>query len=363
MPSETLLYHPLMFASRKAWRKIIDRYGPAHPSTRLTRLIIRAAMILETPARLLETRRIESWMRRENPENEPIIIVGHWRSGTTHLHNCLHSTGAFAILRHVDAIRPWAHNPLHGRFSRHLAASNRKIDRMPIHGEFPQEDEIALAAMGTLSSFHFAYFPDHTDPIFRRTVLLDGVTDEELDEWEHCLRFLFAKIRRHQVEPLPILLKNPGHTARIGVLYRRFPGSRFIHIVRHPYEVQASTRRLVKNLIQPLSLHGPSEDRFSAGINRRFREMILAHLDQRKLLPPDRYHELRYEDLTQDPETAVKGIFQHLGMDFTAHHPDRLRRYLETIRSYQTHPHPEDGALRKLVEEECGFALDLWNYR
>src|SRR5205807_2681055 len=95
----------------------------------------------------------------------------------------------------------------------------------------------------------------------------------------------------------PLVLKSPPHTARIPVLAPMFPGARFVHLVRDPYVVFASTVNLWRTLF---ALHGLQKPTF-AGLE----EYVLAtHVrmqqrleEGRRLLPPAQFYELRYEDL------------------------------------------------------------------
>ena len=337
-------------------------HGPCHPASLPTRLISRGMIALDAPARLREIHRVRRFIATHPPENAPVIIVGHWRSGTTHLHNLLHRTGCFPVLRHVDAIRPWARNPVDGWLARRLKAADRGLDAIPLHAETPQEDEIALAAMTPLSTFLFTAFPRDPESIFRRGALLEGVTREELDEFEAALRFLLAKIRLNSTATGPILLKNPGHTARLGFLRTRFPQARFIHIVRDPVAVVLSTRRFVDKLIRPLSLQGPPGPEFEEAIADRYRRMMLAHLEQRQGLPEGTYHELRYEDLIRGPEAAVSRIFGFLGLEFPGPARDRLKAYLEGISGFRTNRHADPPGLRDQLRQECAFAFEQWGY-
>jgi hypothetical protein len=356
-------YHPLMFADPRTWRRLLRLHGPLDPASRQTQRFIRVGTTIESLARTLERRRVAAWQRRNPPENAPIIIVGHWRSGTTMLHNHLHATGAFAVLRHVDAIRPWAANPRDGWLARRLHSGHRGLDEMPLNAESPQEDEIALAAMTPLSSFHFTSFPRDIGAIFRRSVLLEDVSPADLDHLEFCLRFVLARIRRQQTAPLPILLKNPAHTARIDFLRHRFPQARFIHIVRHPVHVQLSNLRFVDFLMRPLSLQGPPGTEFADSISSRYRSMMLAHLQQRRSLPAGSYHEIRYEDHILDPEAHIRRIFDFLGLPLLSAHLEGLRTHLAQSAGYRGNRHPEDESLRDQFTRESGFALDQWNYR
>jgi hypothetical protein len=59
-----------------------------------------------------------------------------------------------------------------------------------------------------------------------------------------------------------LILKSPSHTARVRLLLELFPGARFIHISRNPYEIYSSTHKLhEKLLIQWCLQRPPFEDK------------------------------------------------------------------------------------------------------
>ena len=85
---------------------------------------------------------------------------------------------------------------------------------------------------------------------------LRDVPKRERERWEGVfLGFLRLVTFRHHGKPL--ILKSPPHTARMTVLARMFPNARFLHIVRDPYVVFAST---LQDTVRALSSWQPSFD-------------------------------------------------------------------------------------------------------
>ncbi|KAG2423478.1 hypothetical protein HYH02_015320 [Chlamydomonas schloesseri] len=77
---------------------------------------------------------------------EPLFILGHPRSGTTHLHNLLSRDPAFAFANTFHAGFPssfLALEPARGLLAG-LLAPTRPMDRMALSWELPAEDEIAV---------------------------------------------------------------------------------------------------------------------------------------------------------------------------------------------------------------------------
>ena len=88
----------------------------------------------------------------------PLFLVGHWRSGTTLLHELLALDESFAAPSTYACF-----NPHHFLLARHGAPSTKSAERptgdMIISPFSPQEDEFALLCMGAISPYEAFVFP------------------------------------------------------------------------------------------------------------------------------------------------------------------------------------------------------------
>ena len=185
----------------------------------------------------------------------PVFIVGHWRSGTTHLYNVLSRSPALAGCRRSPRTAvglPWDHRPDPHDPGRHLPR-DRLIDNIPVTPDSPQEDELPLALMSTVSYYHGLFFPSRFEHHFLRGIFFDGCTAEEIADWRDTFSYFLRKVAL--IQPgRPLLLKNPVHSARIPMLRAMWPDARFIHIHRNPYVVYPSTRRTFGTLLECFAL-------------------------------------------------------------------------------------------------------------
>ena len=165
----------------------------------------------------------------------PIFIVGHWRSGTTLLHNLLSRDAHFCFPTITDTLRPHTFYPSPVEFvSRRILLASlpavRPMDGMRFHEDLPQEDELALAAMGAPSFLNCLYFPRRMERIFAEEVLLEGAPPRTVTAWRSCLAYYFGKLTR-LAPGRRLLAKNLAHSARIDELRRlSFPGARISSI-------------------------------------------------------------------------------------------------------------------------------------
>jgi omega-hydroxy-beta-dihydromenaquinone-9 sulfotransferase len=248
----------------------------------------------------------------------PIFIVGHWRSGTTLLHNLLSRDPRFCFPRIADVLRPHSFYPspveiISRKILLHSMPAVRPMDGMPLREDLPQEDELALAAMGAPSFLNCLYFPRRMERIFAEEVLFEGAPPQTLTAWRSSLTYYLAKLAR-LAPGRRLLVKNPAHSARIDELRRLFPGAKFIHVHREPAEVLASTRKLYRIMLSLVALQPYDMARVEDHIAQAYGR-LLDRLDAglERVAPADRI-ELAYPDLVADSAGAVSRIYGHFGL-------------------------------------------------
>ncbi len=178
--------------------------------------------------------------RRRAPAMEaPLFIVGHWRTGTTHLHNLMGRSPAYGHISPLASGLPDQILTL-GTWLRPLLEKalpdDRKVDRVAVTPDAPQEDEIPLANQQPLSVFHAIYFPKHFQRHIDTGVFFDGLAERKIGRWQR-LAHRFAEKIAVQQGAVRLVIKNPVYTARIARFLQIWPAAKFIHIRRNPYEV------------------------------------------------------------------------------------------------------------------------------
>jgi len=248
----------------------------------------------------------------------PIFIVGHWRSGTTLLHNLLSRDARFCFPTITDTLRPHSFYPSPFEFiSRKLLLLSlpavRPMDDVPVREDLPQEDELALAAMGAPSFLNCMYFPRRMERVFSEEVLFEGAPARMMTTWRACLKYYFGKLAG-LAPGRQLLVKNPAHSARIDELRRLFPGAKFIHIHREPIEVLASTRKLYRSMLPLVALQSYDMAKVEDHIAHAYGRLLDAlHAGMSRVPPGDRV-DLGYADLLAEPASALSRIYRHFGL-------------------------------------------------
>lgn len=303
-------------------------------------------------------------IRQARAAEGPIFVVGHWRSGTTYLHNLLASNASFGTISFSESVMPLdflsRFRPAHD-LMRLLMPSDRGVDGVEIGIDTPQEEEMALAAIGGISFFLSFYFPRQLERHFRRAVLLEGVGPAELERLRESYRFLERKIA-YARGCGRVLFKNPACSGRLRFLTETFPDARFVHIVRNPYEVYPSMLKLWRRLFEAFAWQDPAPLDLAETTLSVYERTMRRHLAEREGIEAERYHEVRFEDLERDPLAVVEGIYEALGMDFSPEAEAPARRLIEANAGYRKNRHVLGEAERASIAERWGFALEEWGY-
>lgn len=293
----------------------------------------------------------------------PVFILGHWRSGTTHLHHLLAADRRFASPNVYQTSYPHTFLTTEGRTARLFGAMlppTRPMDNVRQAPDAPNEDEFAVCAMTFRSPCVGWVFPRRAEH-YDRYLTFRGVPEREVEEWKRALLLFLKKLTWKYGKPL--LLKSPPHTCRIKLLLSLFPEAKFVHIHRNPFTVYQSTRHTLSRVLQITRLQGGSGYDAEGGVLRRYREMYDVFFEERDLIPEGRCCEVGFEALEADPIGTVRGVYEALSLpDFGGVEAD-LRAYTETITGYRKNSFPQLApGLREQIAVEWRRCFDEWGY-
>jgi hypothetical protein len=292
----------------------------------------------------------------------PLFVLGHWRSGTTFLHDLLSTDPHHTFPNTYECFMPLHFLLSEDYFVKHASqeGSHRGSDNVPSGWHTPQEDEFALALLGQPSPYLTLAFPNNpaADPEY---LDLERVTGSRRTAWKRTLlRFLQAITLKR---PGRMVLKSPPHTARIKVLLEQFPDARFAYIVRNPFAVVPSTMRTFSLLYQKMGLQEPTGRGLEEYVFDNYRLMFRRLDGGRQLVSPERFCEVHYEDVARDPVGQVRTIYHHLRLGGFESMRPRLEAYVASLGTYQANRHHLSPELRSKISQNCIGVLDRYGYR
>ena len=309
--------------------------------------------------RLVYGRQIE----RVELAEPPLFILGHWRSGTTFLHELLIRDPEHTYPNTFQCYAP-NHFVLTERWLMPLTAfllpSRRPMDNMTTGWLRPQEDEFALANLGVGSPYLTIMFPSG-GPVCREYLDLHDLTPAQRAEWQQAIRLFFQRLAFRNNRR--IIVKSPAHTARIRTLVETFPGAKFVHIVRDPYDIYASTVRLWQSLHETQGLHLVKDDSWLAEyVLSSFERMYAAFEEDRRLLGDDKIVELRYEDLVADAKGQLVKIYNQLGLGDFTRVESAVDAHLAEVTNYRPNRFQLDAQTRRTVHERWAGYFERYGY-
>ena len=194
-----------------------------------------------------------------NPE--PLFVVGHWRSGTTLLHNLMCQDEQFAfpnlyecLFPHHFLVTETVATPLTGW----MLPKSRPMDNVPCGWDLPQEDEIAICMLSLLGPYRMMAVMEQRskyDHMFDPADMRPDERQELRDTISYFMKKLSVRYRDASGQPKPLCMKSPSHTFRVAELIDMYPKARFVYIHRHPYDVFNSTCHLRKTMWAEKRIH------------------------------------------------------------------------------------------------------------
>ncbi len=324
--------------------------------------VITLASLVNSVYRRREEQAFGSAVRATRVE-APVFIIGHWRSGTTLLATLLALDEGLVVPNSYQVANPYTFLSTEDWLTRPLAPlmpTRRPMDNMPLGFDTPQEEEFALALMTLHSPYLGMSFPGRQDH-YLQYLGFDDVPPAVIAVWKEAYLTFLGKLA-FKYSDRTLLLKSSCTTARIKLILELFPRARFIHLVRHPFQVFQSTRHLYDTMAWYLYLQRPpaEPDEF---ILRQYRAMYDSFFAQRTLIPAGQYCELRYERLAQAPYPTVAHLYEQLRLGDFKGLAGRLKRHLERIRDYRANTHSDlPPTLRHKVSKIWERNFLEWNY-
>ena len=355
--------HPLAGGSFANWLELLRANQGIDNRYLIKGFLISLASISGIPNRFLEKaifdRQIEKLTVRS-----PVFIIGHWRSGTTYLHNLITQDDN---LGYVSSLQTWTPELFLGSESiiqyilKRFLPEIRPMDNVELSAELPQEEEYALGNVGLYCFYHGWYFPKKMKQYFRQFVLFNDLSSQIETEWQTAyLRIL--KKATYKMNGKRLILKNPANTARIKTLLKMFPDAQFIHIYRNPYAVFASTKNLYRKLLPSLELQEVSDREIEENILLIYREMMLKFFEDKQLIPQGNLVEIAYEDLIAKPLDIIEKIYQQLELNNFDDNRAEFEIYINTKSKYQSNQYQLTNEDKSKVVENWNFALKEWHY-
>ena len=234
---------------------------------------------------------------------DPVFILGLWRSGTTLLHELLSAATGWVTPKTWQCFNPstcFLAGPPRER------TIERPMDQGRIASHGPQEDEFALLLLGEPSAYRGFIDPRRLRECGTR--LWAGESDP-LARWQTFLRGVAAGASTR------LLLKSPNHSFRLALLSERFPRAQFVWIGRHTGEVLASNAKMWRAMIDRYGLWGCPSGELEGFLEDMVRACTRVLGEQLRALPKERLLWVDFEALRAEPRAVLRAVLEFLGAE------------------------------------------------
>ena len=356
--------NPLVGADWKTFNQITngrvidDRFKNKY---RLTKSVCRLLSTLKP----LQDNKYKKLLAEKPLEHDPVFILGHWRSGTTFMHNVFSCDKHFGYNTTYQTVFPhlmmWG-QPFFKKNMSWIMPDKRPTDNMELAVDLPQEEEFALANMMPYTYYNFWFLPKHMMEYADKYLLFNDITDEELKVFEEVFTKLI-KISLWNTKGTQFLSKNPPHTGRVKELVKMFPNAKFIYLIRNPYTVFESTRSFFTNTIQPLMLQNISNEELQANILEVYSKLYHKYEEDKKFIPEGNLVEVKFEDYEQNAFDMTEDIYRKLSLPGFEESRAAIEAYVNKKKGYKKNKYQYKPETIELVEKHWSFALEQWDYK
>ncbi|MFV0443717.1 MAG: sulfotransferase family protein [Planctomycetaceae bacterium] len=316
--------------------------------------------VMRAGERLIYGRQVRDFQLQQSP----LFIIGHWRSGTTLLHNLIAQDpqlGYPTMYQAAFCNHFLLTQEVMSRLTGPFMPKTRPMDNLPAGWDIPQEEDIAIAILSLISPYVLAADPDRPE-IASRFWDLKQLTPEELQRWRSIYVEYLKRVTLKDPQRRRLVLKSPVNTLRIPILLDLFPDAHFVHIYRNPADVYRSCLHLRQTLFGENCLGRPHMRHLEEQVFERHLFGFETYRRDRELIPAGRLHEIRFEELEIDPIGQLEQTYTALGLSGW----DNLRSILEpqvpALKRYKKNAFPDNPQRMQMIYDRLRPIFEYYNY-
>lgn len=353
----------LAFTDPYTLLRILRNNGGFDARYTLRVIVLFLVSVVMLPFNALEWLLFGRSIARTQLSDSPLIILGHDRSGTTHLLNLLSLDPQFAYTRPSQMVLPGCcilfDKPMDAMLG--MLDYRRPFDNMEVGPGSPQDDEVPLVKLTPHAEYHKYSFPRNYRFWLDTYVFNFSSASPAHAEWR---RVYLETLKKAAVlmGKTRSLLKSPATMANLNVVLELFPNAKFIHIQRNPYKVLPSQINLHRTMVGKYALQSVSDQQLTEFAFYQYEGYMRGYLRDKHLVPPQNLMEIHYEDFVRDRLQGLRAIYERLQLgDFEARSAS-VRAHLEAVMHYEPHRFPVTAELKRQIDTRLAFAFEALGY-
>lgn len=344
-------------------RLLFENRFRVHPKyfPRLFFALFMSVMLM--PLRMVERIFFFRKIRRTEIKEDPIFIIGLWRSGSTYLNTLLSKNKNYGYPHFADTILttrfslafPNLANKLVDKF----LPETRPFDNVKISSEKPSEMEHSLISYCSCSFTDCMIFPRNFWKYASYATL--DVSPRNRKKWLKWYLFNMKKIT-YKEKGKKLMLKNPSNTGRIKTLLEFFPNAKFIHLHRNPYYTYASSINLHIKTREVFSLQKWDEGEIKKSIFKLYQKIYEKYSKDISLIPKENFIDISYEEFIENPLSTIEKIHRKLKLDGFMEYKNEFQDFIQEQEDFKPNVHQITDELIKEVNANCHYAFEIFGY-
>ncbi|MEA3457993.1 MAG: sulfotransferase, partial [Candidatus Thermoplasmatota archaeon] len=319
---------------------------------------------IQSPLNVLEKRYFNKHIRDQKIKEPPIFILGHWRSGTTYLHNLLAQDKRYAYPTTLQTVIP-ALFLKYGELFRSIVEDSlpetRPEDNVALGVDLPQEEEYALGNLSPYSFYNGWCFPKKMD-LYNNYVDFQNISPKTIEDFKHIYIDYLKKVSYYH-KYRRLILKNPSNTARVKLLLELFPDAKFIFIYRNPYHVYLSMKRNIEKEMTLYTVQKPPPwEIFEKAMVAMYKRMFKKYFEERALIPKRNLFEVKYEDFVSNPLGHMEKIYKELDLKHFDKNKEIFKKYIASQSHIKSSKYEISPQLQQHIFHMLKDTIDRWGY-
>ena len=247
------------------FRVLWDNKFRIHPKYILRFLYAIVLSSITAPLRIIQKIRFHGKIKKTKITEDPIFIIGHYRTGTTYLMTLMAYDKSKGYVSNIEGYTPLFHLAF-PKFTRWLHESSlpdvRHMDNVVMGADEPTEDEYTIGTFTPYGYYTGFIFPRNFD-LYSKFLTFDGMPKHR-EKWKKAYYYMTQLLTLgHGGKQL--FLKNPTTSYRIPDILEMYPNAKFIHTYRNPYKVYSSTVKFFDEVFAIYTLQTWDKEKMKQG--------------------------------------------------------------------------------------------------
>jgi hypothetical protein len=312
----------------------------------------------------VERLRFNRKINKSQLKEDPIFIIGFWRSGTTYMNYLMAYDKTKSYVSNIEVYAPHFFLAF-PKFTRKLIVGSlpetRPMDDIKINADLPGEEEHAMGAYDKYGFFHTMIFPRNFHK-FSKFLLFDKAKERDERRWKRRYHFFIRKVS-YKYGGKQIMLKNPANTFRLKQLHKMYPNAKYIHLYRNPYEVFVSNLKFHNDTNEIFALQTWDMEDVKDNVLGIYRELYEKFDEIKREIPEENFIDIKYEEFIKKPYETVERIYKKLNLDGFDAAKEDFEKFIEEQADYKPREYDFTEDDIKRVNEQLDVVFKRFGYQ